>query len=465
MRHQTISTFVRALIMVLTIAIGLGGEVSADQGFIHDRSSQAPALIESNKTTFQNGPLTLNRAKQIALENSPTLSSALERIKQAREAIAQAKSNNLPTLSATAGWDYSEKTEISPFGYDETQYSSLLTTTQVLFDGFYRKYATLSAEYGEKRTLAAQEKSKSLLAWSVAQVFLNIQLARENIKIAESDMDFNRNQEIEAIAKEKAGTGPYSDVLNFKSKVNSAKSSLLSARQDLNESIYGLAALLGYKDADLPEGITIAPLDIEASNLNLSPDSLESLDANMDDVLSNRPDLQEASLAIQDADARINMAKADYFPTVSLTGGYGTNASNRIADEDSMGVFLGINVSFDIFTGGARKSRVREAQSEKRELQKDLEDAKVTALSDIRSSAENTTTARQQLVLQQENTTLIKTTRDLVEKEYNAGQASLVRLNEAQNELVKAMGNLAMAKVSVILAIETFDYYTGNNIN
>ncbi len=52
-----------------------------------------------------------------------------------------------------------------------------------------------------------------------------------------------------------------------------------------------------------------------------------------------------------------------------------------------------------------------------------------------------------------------------MEKEYNAGQVSLVRLNEAQNDLVSAMGDLAIARVSMILALEAFDYYTGENIH
>jgi len=463
---RKINSSIVCLILTLffTLALVQGGAVAADAGQASQRRTAISAVTISSPDL-----LTLARAKRIALENSPTLASALERVSQAREAVAQAKADRLPTLSATAGCDYTEATDNSASDYDETLYTSQLSATQVLFDGFYRKYTQLSAQYGEQISQAARDEVRNLLAWSVAQAYLNVQLARENIKIAESDMAFNQAQANEAVAKEKSGSGSYSDVLNFKSKVNSAKSAMLSSRQDLVESLHGLAALLGYKDARLPQGMTIVPLeaesaDMESAEVETTTMPLESLDANMEELLGQRPDLERAGLAVDQAEAGIRMARAGYYPIISLTGGYGTSAGDDFTDTDDMGAFLGISVSIDIFSGGATRSRVREALSAKREYEQDLAEARISAVSDIRSSAQATATAREQLALQQENTSLIQTTRDLVEKEYGAGQASLVRLNEAQNDLVGAMGDLAIAKVSLILALENFDYYTGMNV-
>jgi len=407
--------------------------------------------------------LTLSLAKQIALENNPSLVSALERINQAIEVVAQARADYFPTLTVSAGVDYNEKTQDAVVGYDENQYTNRLSATQILFNGFYRKYAHLSASTQEQMSRAAQDEAKRLLAWSVAQVFLNVQQTFENIKIAQTDMDFNQKQEIEAIAKENAGTGSYSDVLNFKTKVNSARSSLLGAQQDLNESTHGLAALLGYKDACLPGGMNIAPLMFD--ELTLAREVELGNDMDMESLLAQRPDLKQAFLAVENAEAGIHMAKAAYFPTISLTGAYGTTSGGYFHDTDEMGASVGASVSFDIFSGGANRSKVRQAKAEKRELQKNLAYDKITATSDIRSSAKNISMALQQETLQQENYHLLEITRDLVEKEYAAGQVSLVRLNEAQNNLVNSMGTLSMARVSLILALEEFDYYSGNNVN
>ena len=83
------------------------------------------------------------------------------------------------------------------------------------------------------------------------------------------------------------------------------------------------------------------------------------------------------------------------------------------------------------------------------ELDKRLEELILSATSDIRSSAALVITAQSQVALQRENVDLVQRTRDLVEKEYNAGQGSLVRLNEAQKDLTTAQSNLALALVGL----------------
>jgi outer membrane protein TolC len=55
----------------------------------------------------------------------------------------------------------------------------------------------------------------------------------------------------------------------------------------------------------------------------------------------------------------------------------------------------------------------------------------------------------------------VRENRDLVEKEYQAGQASLVRLNEAQRDLNRAQGRLALALVGLRQALKNLDASTG----
>ena len=191
-------------------------------------------------------------------------------------------------------------------------------------------------------------------------------------------------------------------------------------------------------------------------------------DNDMETFLAKRPDLLQAAYAVKAADAQINMATAGYYPTVSLTGSYGVSSGETfsdMADTDKMGGAVGVTVNFELFSGGSTRSSVREAESAKKELKNELESSKLTAMSDIRSALEDINTTRQQLILQKENTDLVERMRNLVEKEYAAGQASLVRLNEVQNNLVSALGDLAIARVSLILAMERFKYYTGNNVH
>ncbi len=436
---------------------------------INDPGSSSPGGDAPKNQQTRIRRISLAMAKQIALENNPSLAAARERVVQAQEAIVQARAAYLPTLSTTSTWNYTENTNTSTSVYNEHLFTNKISATQLLFDGFLRKYTTLAATYGEKMSQANQQDAQRLLAWSVAQSFLNIQLARENVKIAESDMAFNQHQKKEALAREKSGTGSLSDLLNFKTKVNTAKTFLMSSQQDLKESCHGLAALMGYPNARFPDNMDIGPLDIQAISLGTGDNEQDKgVDGTLDHFLAQRPDLIQAEYAVKAADARINVAASGYYPTVALTGTYGLSSGEEfkdMGDTDNMGAAMGITVNFELFSGGATKSSVREARSAKKELEKNLESSKLTAMSDIKSAADDISTTRRQLALQRENTALMEKMRDLVEKEYAAGQASLVRLNEVQNDLVGALGDLAIARVSLILALERFDYYTGNNID
>ena len=433
-------------------------------------SGRTYAQANQNRTTVQVTSLTLARAKQISLENNPTQAAAKARVDQAMEAIVLARSDYLPTVGIYSSWDYTEESESSS-GTSQDAYTNTISATQVLFQGFYRKYNTLSAQYSEKMALASDREVRRTLVWAVAQSYLNAQLASEDIRIAESDMAFNLEQEKEAVAKERLGTGSYSDVLNYKTKVNSAKSQVIQARQEFKGACYGLAALMGYEDSRLPDGMQIQTLDVsqtwDADARDQSEQLPIQLETEISTALDSRPDLQEDWLAVQEADVRMKREKSGYFPTVSLTGAYGASAVDDfdyLGDDDHMGASVGVEFSFELFSGGSTRALVRSAAAEKQALAKDLEDAKITATKEIRTGWENVDSAKQTLELQEENTKLIEVTRDLVKKEYSVGQVSLVRLNEAQNDLVAAEGELADARVSLALALEELDYYTGRNI-
>ena len=121
-----------------------------------------------------------------------------------------------------------------------------------------------------------------------------------------------------------------------------------------------------------------------------------------------------------------------------------------------------MRLSYNLFAGGLTRAKVPEARQRQIELEKLLEELVLSATSDIRSSAALVATAQSQVALQRKNVDLVERTRDLVEKEYNAGQGSLVRLNEAQRDLTTAQSNLALALVGLRQAWVELETRTGN---
>ena len=139
-----------------------------------------------------------------------------------------------------------------------------------------------------------------------------------------------------------------------------------------------------------------------------------------------------------------------------------TNDARWTADD--LGDAVGITLSHNLFAGGQTRARVAEARMNRSALQKDLEDDRLQASAQVVQALSDLAAAGQQLALQRENARLVQRNRDLVEKEYAVGQASLVRLNEAQRNLVSAQGRLAQARVALAQARFALDTATARTL-
>ena len=393
--------------------------------------------------------LDLRLAAQIALKNNPSLAAAEARVRQATERLQQARARYWPSLDATLSGARISYAENNPnlLGDDpESRYQSALTATWVLFDGFSRKFSNASAQYGQSQSESAQNEARRLILSAVAASYFAAQLALEDIAIAKADETFNGRQLVDAEARYKIGTGSMSDVLNFKIRVNEAKTRLINAERVFAETLYALAALLGAPEARFPSGMRLARLEQETKKEMAPPDP----DAMIRYAVAHRPDIQEVRYALKQAEAQIKIARSRFYPSINLSASAdGLRRDDPAFEQDDFGNTLGIQLTYNLFAGGYDRARTRELRARELELQKGLEDLNLRASSEVRISSTQVITTQRQMVLQRSNTELNQQNRELVEKEYSAGQVSLVRLNEAQRDLTTAQSRLALALASL----------------
>jgi len=459
----------------LLIFVGIVGSVAIASGADHsDQRSKSetiknyhisnPDLTKPDITKLD--VLDLETAKAIALAQNPSLKAAMERVRQAKERVAQARSRYYPSLdadgSASRLWrsDTTLETarQLGNADDPEDRFTAGLSATYVLFDGFERKFANAAARYGEQESKGAEMDARRLLLSSVARSFYQAQLAKEDIAITSADEAFNQKQVVEAEARFRVGTGSLSDVLNFKIQVNTAKFNFNQAKQSYEVAKIGLAAFLGISEAGFPGEIKLARLEDETpAELNLpEKDPLIAYS------LEHRPDVNQAKSAVKRTESDIGEARAGLFPTIDLSGAYDGDRVDDVGFEsDDFGGSVALRLTYNLFAGGLTKAQVREAKSRKVEAEKDLENVSIEVTSGVRQSMETLKLAQAQLALERSNAKLVKQNRDLVEKEYTAGQTSLVRLNEAQRDLTTAQSRLALALVGLRLAWQNLDAATG----
>jgi outer membrane protein TolC len=417
--------------------------------------------------------LDLETAKRIAVSENPTMAAARARVEQAAQRVRQAEAAYLPRVDASGSAshvglsDRDQKSQLqfarlfdprASIDMTEESYTAGLTASWTLFDGFARKFTREAERFGQMQLEEARNEARRLLLTSVSTTYYNAQLAMENRTIALADEAFNQRQVRDAEVRLQVGTGALSDVLNFKVQVNAARSRLSQSLLSYRRLLIGLAALMGVPDADLPEGLSLSALIPERDTEMGMPDA----DALVAEALIHRPDLQQSEFGIQQAESRIQLARSEFFPKLNLFADLNGKRNNGILfDDEDFGYALGINMSYALFSGGARKARLHEAAWARTEAEKVNADLSITVAAEVRQAVAEINRAQTELRLQRANTALVEQNRDLVEKEYAAGQGTLVRLNEAQRDLVTAQSRLASALVSLRQAWQTLESATG----
>ncbi|MBM9538181.1 TolC family protein [Desulfobulbus alkaliphilus] len=421
--------------------------------------------------------LDLHTAQRLALAENPDIAAARTRIEQARARVRQASAAWRPSLdlSGSGTWQrladarYEDNKALAALmggSADRTTdtYAAGLQATWVLFDGFFRTFKDREVSYGAQSADERLLDTRRLLVASVATAYLNTQLAQANIDIARADEAFYLRQLEDAQHRYEVGAGRWGDVLNFRIQLNSARNDLIRFQRELEAAGYGLAALMGLPDARLPAHVRLEPLDqeqqIRVSELGEDPAPL------ILEALAIRPDIRSLELAIKQAEAVTGQTKAPLYPNLELVGAVeGLREGDTGLTSDDFGSLVGVRLRWNLYSGGADTARRVESEQVKREAAYTLAGLRHAVAAEIQQDLALLASAREQVHLQRETVELVQQNRDLAESEFEAGEASLVRLNEAQRDLNTTLGRLALSLVAYNLAEQQLLAATGRNLD
>ncbi len=411
-------------------------------------------------------PLFANDAIRIALERSPSLRAARERINAAQERIIQSRAGYWPSvdLSASATRVQSSPGLFTFPGLDSRyeSYEAGLSANWLLFDGLAREARITAGESGWKESLFAFDDMRRLLIQAVHLACNNIYLARERIRIAEADSAFNERLLEETRRRLDAGSASLSDCLNFEIRYNAAQSSLITAREEEKVARTVLAELMGLPGSVPHEDLSLAPLDEEEA----ADRDLPAMEEELAYALARRPDLERLNQTLIAAEARVREGEAANLPSFFIQAFYGwQREGNPHFDlDDDNSAQASLNMTWNLFSGMADSAVINEAAAQSRELESELAALWLSVVSDVRQKVTRLETVRKQLALQRRTEKLSREARDLVNKEYQAGQATLTRLNEVQRDHVTAEGNLSLARILLRQAWNDLNAVTSRNL-
>ncbi|HUW82807.1 MAG TPA: TolC family protein [Phycisphaerae bacterium] len=325
-----------------------------------------------------------------------------------------------------------------------SDHSTSLTATWLLFDGFVREARLLGAKRAYHASAMGVAEVERLLVRAIDVAYHQAQLGREQIRIAQADEQFSAEQLTHAQRNFEAGRMSRADVLNFEVRVRAAQVNVVAARGLRETGRVVLAELMALPGARLPDNVQLAELEDDGEAPLEPPDADEWIDRGM----RLRPDLAQARYILEARSENVNLAKGQFSPQVSLQGSWGLERSSNLRyEERDQASAVALEVRWQLFTGGFRTSQLRRARADWWEAHAGLEGKRLEVAADVRQAVVDVVDAQEQVKLQRANLGSARENRRLVETEYRAGKLSLVRLNEAQRDLVQTEVDLARARI------------------
>ena len=405
--------------------------------------------------------LTLNEAIQIAGEQDPAFQAQLARTNADQEAVAQVRSRLFPQVSFEASRELQERrlptaniggqpTFIdtgSSDGWNRTD-SNTLTIEQVLFDSVL--YAEIrEARAGTQVTLAQLEQSRLDLVQGIIEDYIATLKQAETVALLDQEITSVRQSLKLAWSRFLDGTVRETEALRAEGQVLSVVNQREGALSEFQSQLDLLAQKLG-KSAD--------------SLMGMDPQTavLPGFEVDEEQAVATSPDLLVPRRQQEAAEASLSARRNGYYPTIDLSytseraDGFrrgpdlgSTSDDQREVRRDNTAT---ITFSWDLYTGGNRTSRIREAEANVQAAGFDLQASERAWRFDLAS-------AQRRARLLETTQKSLKVALEAFEKvaieqraAYQAGLIDIATVLQAESDLAAARAEFVIAKYDAILA-------------
>ena len=396
----------------------------------------------------------LNSLVESALEKNTNLRIAYLNLQKAKASLGIAEADLLPGVNLNAGATRTRNSAETATHMPQTTSKSYEINLGLNYEidlwGRVRN-SVLAANENLNASKFDYDSARLSLSSSVAKsyfalVSLNMQEAvlKETLKTYEDTL---------ALRKTQLDLGSINEMtyLQSKAEVERAKTSLTSVLNSKSQALTSLAILTGKSNDEILKGAVAS-----AQNLPSSPEIKAGISS---DVLLRRSDVAKALADLKATNALVGVARAQYFPTLSLTGlfGFASDEFDRIFMGSASVWSLGANLTQKIFDFGRTKNNVRVAETNEQIAAITYEATVRSALGEVRDALISRQNAK--LSLDQVKNLLQSQQKiySLAKDQYNAGYIGHLELLDAERNLLQAKLQDVSAKLDEVdSAVEVY---------
>ena len=388
--------------------------------------------------------LTLQDALARAQKYEPQFLSAASAARAAREDSVQARASLLPSVGAKSDYLNTQGNGKLPSGRFVTNdgvhvYREWGVVHQDLSPGTLTRSGYQRARAAEAIAQAKAEIARRGLVVTVTRAYYGLVIAQR--KYATAQLAQTQAQQVLTITQdlERGGEVPHSDVLKAQIQYNTQDQGLRDARLGMENARLDLAVLIS---GDFDENFQVIDDLHLTSALPAFPD-LQTM------ARRENPDLRAALDALRGAKIDVTIARQAYLPTLTVDFDYGLEANQigwntRVASAPdagrvpSVGYFLTASLNLPLWDWGGRRSKVRQAELRRDQATVELSATQRQLVRNLTGFYQEAQTARDQVDLLRQSADLATENLRLNTLRYQAGEATILELVDAQNTVTQA---------------------------
>jgi len=373
-----------------------------------------------------------------ALKQNYDLQLATERINAGRAQLAVTRSSQFPQLQGNADFSGGKEHNV------QSKFNFLTLTADAAFQLDFFGKLRRATEAARAELLATEDARQTVILtlvsdvasdyFALLQLDLQLQITRETVKSQEDSVKLTKLRVDHGVATKL-------DVLQAQQVLDSANAQIPDLERQIAQEENAISILLG----NYPQAVLRGRPLVEQALPPEVPPGLPST------LMERRPDIREAEQILVAANAEIGVAKAQFFPQISLTGSgggaFGRSSVFSSLLSSQLGIWsYGAQVSQPIFTGGALRGNLRLAESQHQQALIQYRQTIQRAFGDVSDALIGYEKFHQVRIRQEDTVADLQESVRLSNMRYKGGTTTYLEVLDGQRSLFSAELTLAEAR-------------------
>ena len=447
----------------------------------------------------------LQRCVQYAVAHNISIKQDSLTARLSRYTLLQSRLSQLPTLSASGSYGESFGRSVNPTTnqFVDADYNSVSASGNgnlLLFGWLEVRNTIAKNHYSLEASLADLDQLKDDVSINVANGFLTVLLALEQINVSKNQVSLSEAQLDQTRAFANAGRLPELNVAQLESQLATDSANLINAMANYNSAVLDLKTLLNL-DFTTPFSVKVPEVEVGDQIMvsNMQPEEV------FQKARTHFGSIKGSELRVSAAEKGLAAAKGSLYPQLSLGYQVGTNWASNYYTFQQTNQLLGfapigitghsldtvyqpvyrtttsnmpfntqltnnfrqlvyLNLNIPIFNGWQSQYAVRQAKINLASQQLNEYNAELTLKQSVYKAHNNALNSIEKYKAAKHADDAAQRALDFAKKRYDLGLTSTVDLLVTQNLAFNAASNLVSAKYDLIFKLKVIDYYLGKEL-